>query len=212
MRVASSTFLRGLRQLCDQHGLLLVFDEVQTGIARTGEMFAYERYGVTPDVMALAKALGSGFPIGACLATTEASKGMTVGSHGSTFGGNPLAMAVANAVLDVVMADGFIERVRTNALLLKQRLAELKDRHASVIAEVRGEGLLIGLRMIPQASEMIDELRAEKMITVAAGDNVVRLVPPLIIGEKEITEAIGCIDRACTRLAQTHARKAKVAS
>ncbi|MGB8042800.1 MAG: aspartate aminotransferase family protein [Pseudolabrys sp.] len=212
VRVASSTFLRGLRQLCDQHGLLLVFDEVQTGIARTGEMFAYERYGVTPDVMALAKALGSGFPIGACLATTEASKGMTVGSHGSTFGGNPLAMAVANAVLDVVMADGFIERVRTNALLLKQRLAELKDRHASVIAEVRGEGLLIGLRMIPQASEMIDELRAEKMITVAAGDNVVRLVPPLIIGEKEITEAIGCIDRACTRLAQTHARKAKVAS
>ena len=107
VRVASSTFLRGLRQLCDQHGLLLVFDEVQTGIARTGEMFAYERYGVTPDVMALAKALGSGFPIGACLATTEASKGMTVGSHGSTFGGNPLAMAVANAVLDVVMADGF---------------------------------------------------------------------------------------------------------
>ncbi|MFZ1952108.1 MAG: aspartate aminotransferase family protein [Pseudolabrys sp.] len=212
VRVASSTFLRGLRQLCDQHGLLLVFDEVQTGIARTGEMFAYERYGVTPDVMALAKALGSGFPIGACLATTEASKGMTVGSHGSTFGGNPLAMAVANAVLDVVMADGFIERVRTNALLLKQRLAELKDRHASVIAEVRGEGLLIGLRMIPQASEMIDELRAEKMITVAAGDNVVRLVPPLIIGEKEITEAIGCIDRACTRLAETHARKAKVAS
>ncbi|MFY9601178.1 MAG: aspartate aminotransferase family protein [Pseudolabrys sp.] len=212
VRVASSTFLRGLRQLCDQHGLLLVFDEVQTGIARTGEMFAYERYGVTPDVMALAKALGSGFPIGACLATTEASKGMTVGSPGSTFGGNPLAMAVANAVLDVVMADGFIERVRTNALLLKQRLAELKDRHASVIAEVRGEGLLIGLRMIPQASEMIDELRAEKMITVAAGDNVVRLVPPLIIGEKEITEAIGCIDRACTRLAETHARKAKVAS
>ncbi|MGB9298933.1 MAG: aspartate aminotransferase family protein [Pseudolabrys sp.] len=212
VRVASSTFLRGLRQLCDQHGLLLVFDEVQTGIARTGEMFAYERYGVTPDVLALAKALGSGFPIGACLATTEASKGMTVGSHGSTFGGNPLAMAVANAVLDVVMADGFIERVRTNALLLKQRLAELKDRHASVIAEVRGEGLLIGLRMIPQASEMIDELRAEKMITVAAGDNVVRLVPPLIIGEKEITEAIGCIDRACTRLAETHARKAKVAS
>ena len=212
VRVASSTFLRGLRQLCDQHGLLLVFDEVQTGIARTGEMFAYERYGITPDVMALAKALGGGFPIGACLATEEASKGMTIGSHGSTFGGNPLAMAVANAVLDVVMAEGFIKRVRKNALLLKQRLAELKDRHAAVIAEVRGEGLLIGLQMIPQASEMIDELRTEKMITVAAGDNVVRLVPPLIIGEKEITEAIGCIDRACTRLAQTHARKAKVAS
>jgi acetylornithine/N-succinyldiaminopimelate aminotransferase len=212
VRVATPAFLRGLRQLCDQLGLLLVFDEVQTGIARTGEMFAYQRSGVTPDIMALAKALGGGFPIGACLATAEASKGMTVGSHGSTFGGNPLAMAVANAVLDVVLAEGFIERVRKNALLLKQRLAEMKDRHSAVIAEVRGEGLLIGLRMIPQASEMIDELRAEKMIAVAAGDNVVRLLPPLIIGEKEITEAIGCIDRACARLAQTHARAAKVAS
>jgi len=211
VRVASPTFLRALRQLCDQHGLLLVFDEVQTGIARTGEMFAYERSGVKPDVMALAKALGGGFPIGACLATAEASKGMTVGTHGSTFGGNPLAMAVGNAVLDVVMADGFLERMRKNALLLKQRLAELKDRHSSVIAEVRGEGLLIGLRMVPQASEMVDELRAEKMITVAAGDNVVRLLPPLIIGEKEIAEAVGCIDRACARLAKTHAR-AKVAS
>jgi acetylornithine/N-succinyldiaminopimelate aminotransferase len=212
VRVAAPNFLRALRQLCDQHNLLLMFDEVQTGIARTGEMFAYERSGITPDVMALAKALGGGFPIGACLATAEASKGMTVGSHGSTFGGNPLAMAVANAVLDVVLADGFIERVRRNALLLKQRLAELKDRHASVIAEVRGEGLLIGLRMIPQASEMIDELRAEKMIAVGAGDNVVRLLPPLIIGEKEIAEAVGRIDRACTRLEQTHARAAKAAS
>jgi acetylornithine/N-succinyldiaminopimelate aminotransferase len=212
VRVAAPNFLRALRQLCDQHELLLMFDEVQTGIARTGEMFAYERSGITPDVMALAKALGGGFPIGACLATAEASKGMTVGSHGSTFGGNPLAMAVANAVLDVVLADGFIERVRRTALLLKQRLAELKDRHASVIAEVRGEGLLIGLRMIPQASEMIDELRAEKMIAVGAGDNVVRLLPPLIIGETEIAEAVACIDRACTRLGQTHARAAKAAS
>jgi len=205
-------FLRALRQLCDQHGLLLVLDEVQTGLGRTGEMFAYQRSGITPDVMTLAKALGGGFPIGACLATTEASKGMTVGSHGSTFGGNPLAMAVANAAMDLLTGEGFLDRVRKNALLLKQRLAELKDRHGSVIAEVRGEGLLIGLRMIPQASEMIDELRAEKMLTVAAGDNVVRLLPPLIIGEKEITEAIRCIDRACTRLAQTHARNTKVAS
>jgi acetylornithine/N-succinyldiaminopimelate aminotransferase len=212
VRVGAPTFLRALRQLCDQHGLLLILDEVQTGLGRTGEMFAYQRSGITPDIMTLAKALGGGFPIGACLATTEASKGMTVGSHGSTFGGNPLAMAVANTALDILTADGFMDRIRKNALLLKQRLAELKDRHGSVIAEVRGEGLLIGLRMIPQASEMIDELRAEKMLTVAAGDNVVRLLPPLIIGEKEITEAVGCIDRACARLAQTHARKAKVAS
>ena len=212
VRVGDPAFLRALRQLCDQHGLLLVLDEVQTGLGRTGEMFAYQRSGITPDVMTLAKALGGGFPIGACLATAEASKGMTVGSHGSTFGGNPLAMAVANAAMDLLTADGFLDRVRKNALLLKQRLAELKDRHGAVIAEVRGEGLLIGLRMIPQASEMIDELRAEKMLTVAAGDNVVRLLPPLVIGEKEITEAVRCIDRACTRLAQTHARKAKVAS
>src|SRR5262249_45989754 len=112
VRVAPPAFLRALRQLCDQHDLMLVFDEVQTGIARTGEMFAYQRSGVTPDIMALAKALGGGFPIGACLATAEASKGMTVGTHGSTFGGNPLAMAAGNAVLDVVMADGFLERVR----------------------------------------------------------------------------------------------------
>jgi acetylornithine/N-succinyldiaminopimelate aminotransferase len=212
VRVVPNAFLRALRKLCDDNGLLLVFDEIQTGVGRTGDLFAYEHTGVEPDIMALAKALGGGFPIGACLATEEASKGMTAGTHGSTFGGNELAMAVGNAVLDVVTADGFIERVRKNALLLKQRLAELKDRYASVLAEVRGEGLLIGLRMIPPASEMVDELRAEKMITVAAGDNVVRLLPPLIIGEKEIAEAIGCIDRACARLAQTHARRAKVAS
>ncbi len=212
VRVVPHTFLRALRKLCDDNGLLLIFDEIQTGIGRTGDMFAYQHTGVTPDIMTIAKALGGGFPVGACMATTEASKGMTAGTHGSTFGGNPLAMAVGNAVLDVIAADGFLDRVKKNALVIKQRLAELKDRHASVLAEVRGEGLLVGLRMIPQASEMVDELRAEKMITVAAGDNVVRLLPPLIIGEKEIAEAIGCIDRACERLAQTHARTAKVAS
>jgi acetylornithine/N-succinyldiaminopimelate aminotransferase len=209
VRVVPHSFLRALRQLCDQHGLLLIFDEVQTGVGRTGDLFAYVHTGVTPDVMALAKALGGGFPIGACLATAEAGKGMTTGTHGSTFGGNPLAMAVGNAVLDVVTADGFLDRVRKNSLLLKQRLAELKDRHASVIAEVRGEGLLIGLRMVPPVSEMVDELRNEKMITVAAGDNVVRLLPPLIIGEKEIAEACARIDRACARLARAHPRPAK---
>jgi acetylornithine/N-succinyldiaminopimelate aminotransferase len=212
VRVVPHTFLRALRKLCDDNGLLLVFDEVQTGVGRTGDLFAYEHTGVTPDVMVLAKALGGGFPIGACLATTEAAKGMTTGTHGSTFGGNPLAMAAGNAVLDVVTAKGFLERVRHNALLLKQRLAELKDRHAAVIAEVRGEGLLIGLRMVPPASELVDELRAEKMITVAAGDNVVRLLPPLIIGESEIAEAIARIDRACTRLARAHPRQADQAA
>ena len=212
VRIVPHNFLRALRKLCDDKGLLLIFDEVQTGVGRTGNLFCYEQTGVTPDIMALAKALGGGFPIGACLATTEASKGMTVGTHGSTFGGNQLAMAAGNAVMDVVTAKGFLDRVKQNALLLKQRLAELKDRHSAVIAEVRGEGLLMGLRMVPPVSEMVDELRAEKMITVAAGDNVVRLLPPLIIGENEISEAISRIDRACTRLAQTHPRKKEVAS
>ena len=212
VRVPESNFLRGLRQLCDQHGLLLIFDEIQTGFARTGEMFAYQRTGVQPDIMPVAKALGGGFPVGACLSTAEAAKGMTPGTHGSTFGGNPLAMAVGNAVLDVILAPGFLDHVRKMALLFKQRLAELKDRHGSVIAEVRGEGLLIGLRMVPPAAAMVDELRAEKMITVSAGDNVVRLLPPLIIGEDEIAEAVSRIDRACVRLAASKARPKEVAS
>jgi len=212
VRVASSAFLRALRQLCDDKDLMLIFDEVQTGFARTGDLFAYQHTGVEPDIMPIAKALGGGFPVGACLATAEAAKGMTAGTHGSTFGGNPLAMAVGNAVLDVMLADGFLDKVRKTALLLKQRLAELKDRHAAVLAEVRGEGLLIGLRMVPPAAAMVDELRAEKMLTVSAGDNVVRLLPPLVIGEQEISEAVARIDRACTRLAQMHARPKEKAS
>jgi acetylornithine/N-succinyldiaminopimelate aminotransferase len=209
VRVPPSSFLRGLRALCDQHGLLLIFDEIQTGFARTGDLFVYQRVGVKPDIMTIAKALGGGFPVGACLATAEAGKGMTAGTHGSTFGGNPLAMAVGNAVLDVMLAPGFIQHVRDMSLLFKQRLAEIKDRHSAVVAEVRGEGLLMGLRMVPPASEMVDELRNEKMITVAAGDNVVRLLPPLIIDEAEVAEAIARIDRACARLAKAHPRPAK---
>jgi len=212
VRVVPHAFLKALRELCDKHGLLLIFDEIQTGIGRTGELFSYQLSGVEPDIMTLAKALGGGFPIGAFLGTAEAAKGMTPGTHGSTFGGNPLAVAVANAVLDEVTADGFLDNVKQNALKLKQRLAELKDRHASVIAEVRNEGLLMGLRLVPPVAEMVDELRAEKMIAPAAGDNVLRLLPPLIIGEEEIAFAINAIDRACTRLAQTHARPAKGAA
>jgi len=212
VRVPPPNFLRALRTLCDQHGLLLIFDEVQTGFARTGDLFVYQRAGVTPDIMTIAKALGGGFPVGACLATAEASKGMTAGTHGSTFGGNPLAMAVGNAVLDVMLAPGFIEHVRDVALRLKQRLAEIKDRHPSVVAEVRGEGLLVGLKLTPPASELVDELRAEKMLTVGAGDNTVRLLPPLIVNEAEIGEAVMRIDRACARLAQTHARAKEAAS
>ena len=133
-------------QLCDEHGLLLIFDEIQTGVGRTGKLFAYEWTGVAPDIMSVAKGIGGGFPMGACLATREAAKGMTVGTHGTTFGGNPLAMAVGNAVLDVVLEPGFLDRVERMGLLLKQRLAELKDRHPAIIAEIRGEGLMLGLR------------------------------------------------------------------
>ena len=201
VRVVPPEFLRALRRLCDERGLLLVFDEVQTGVGRTGQLFAYQQSGVSPDIMALAKALGGGFPLGACLATSEAGKGMTAGTHGSTFGGNPLAMAAANSLLDVVLADGFLDHVRRAGLLLKQRLAEIKDRYPQIVAEVRGEGLLIGVRAVVPSGDLVDELRAEKMITVAAGDNVVRLLPPLIVSEAEIADAVGRLERACIRLA-----------
>ena len=203
VRVVEPSFLRALRELCDLHGLLLVFDEVQTGMGRTGELFAYQRTGATPDIMALAKALGGGFPVGACLATSEAAKGMTAGTHGSTFGGNPLAMSVASAVLDVMLAPGFLDRVRRTGLLFKQRLAEIRDRYPSVIAEVRGEGLLIGVRALVPAVQLVDALRAEKMIAVSAGDNVVRLLPPLIVSEQEIAEGVARLDRACAQLNRT---------
>ena len=208
VRSAPPQFFRELRQICDDHGLLLAFDEVQTGIGRLGEMFGYQKIGVTPDVMALAKGLGAGFPIGAVLATDEAAKGITPGSHGSTFGGNPLAVAVGNAVLDEVEKPGFLDHVRSIALLFKQRLAEIKDRHPSVISEVRGEGLLIGLKCELPNSEVIDAFRAEKLLAVGAGDNVARLVPPLIVTEAEVAEAIARIDRACAAIE----RSRKVAS
>jgi acetylornithine/N-succinyldiaminopimelate aminotransferase len=203
-RVVPPEALKALRRLCDDQQLLLIFDEVQTGVGRTGKLFAYQRVGVEPDIMALAKAIGGGFPLGACLATAEAAKGMSTGTHGSTFGGNPLAMAAGNAVLDVVLAPGFLDRVQRQSLVFKQRLAELQDRHASVIAETRGEGLLLGLRAVASSAELVDELRAEKLLTAGAGDNVVRLLPPLIIEEADIATAVAMIDRACTRIARGH--------
>jgi len=209
VRVVEPSFLRALRELCDQHGLLLLLDEVQTGMGRTGELFAHQRVGVEPDIMALAKALGGGFPVGACLAKREAAKGMTAGTHGSTFGGNPLAMSAANAVLDVMLEPSFLDRVRRTGLFFKQRLAEIKDRYPAVISEVRGEGLLVGVRAGVPAAELVDALRAEKMIAVAAGDNVVRLLPPLIISEQEIAEGVERLDRACARLARAQEAASK---
>ena len=208
VRAAAPAFLKALRQLCDDNGLLLIFDEVQTGMGRTGELFAYKRLGVTPDVMPLAKALGGGFPIGACLATAEAAAGMTPGSHGSTFGGNPLAVAAANAVLDVMLKPGFFQHVQKMSLLLKQKLASVVDRHPSVLAEVRGEGLLVGVKAVVPSGDLVTALRNEKLLTVGAGDNVVRFLPPLIVTETEIDESIARLERACAALAGQQLQRA----
>ncbi|HEV7872516.1 MAG TPA: aspartate aminotransferase family protein [Enterovirga sp.] len=200
IRPVSNERLRALRALCDERGLLLILDEVQSGVGRTGKLFAHEWAGIQPDIMAIAKAIGGGFPMGACLATAEAAKGMVPGTHGTTFGGNPLAMAVGNAVLDVVLEPGFFESVRQNGLLLKQRLAELKDHHPAVIAEIRGEGMMLGLRLHVPNTDLVRATQAEGLLTIAAGDNVVRLLPPLIVSESEIGEAVARLDRACSAL------------
>lgn len=193
-------FLRELRALADRHELLLVFDEVQTGVGRTGKLFAYEWSGIEPDIMAVAKGIGGGFPFGACLLTEIASKGMIAGTHGSTFGGNPLAMAVGNAVLDIVLKPSFLDNVQQMSLLLRQRLARIADEHPDVIEDVRGEGLLIGLKCRVPQQQVIGALMDEHLLAVAAGENVVRLMPPLIIGEAEIEEAINSISAACAAL------------
>ncbi len=192
--------MRALRQLCDEHGLLLVLDEVQSGMGRTGKLFAYELSGVTPDIMAIAKALGGGFPVGACLATERAASGMTAGVHGSTFGGNPLAMAVANAVLDIVLEPSFLPHVNRIANYLKQQLAMVADKHRDVIEEVRGEGLLLGLKCKMPNNLLIDAMRERGLLAIGAGDNVVRILPPLIIDEDHVREAIGILNDACLSL------------
>jgi acetylornithine/N-succinyldiaminopimelate aminotransferase len=201
LRVFPPEFLRQLRRLCDERGLLLVLDEVQCGVGRTGRFLAIEHAGVAPDIAALAKGLGGGFPIGACLATQEAAKGMTLGTHGSTFGGNPLAASVGGAVLDVVLSEGFLPRVASLGGLLRQRLAELQDRHGGIIETMRGEGLMFGLKTRVPNGDFAAAARAEGLLTVLAGDNVVRLLPPLIIDETHIAEAVARLERACARLA-----------
>jgi acetylornithine/N-succinyldiaminopimelate aminotransferase len=208
VRATPHAFAKALRALCDERGLLLAFDEVQTGMGRTGDLFAYKRLGVTPDVMSLAKALGGGFPIGAVLASGEAAAGMGPGSHGSTFGGNPLAVAAANAVLDVMLAPGFFDHVQKMSLLLKQKLASVVDRYPGVISEVRGEGLLIGVKAVVPSGDLVTALRGEKLLTVGAGDNVVRFLAPLIVSEDEIGEAVQSLERACAALSTKQAKAA----
>jgi acetylornithine/N-succinyldiaminopimelate aminotransferase len=196
INVAPAGWLQGLRELCDSHGLLLVLDEVQTGMGRTGKLFAHEWAGITPDVMAVAKGLGGGFPVGAVLATNEAAKGMVAGTHGSTFGGNPLAMAVAGAVLDALLEPGFLEHVQAMALRFTQHLAGLQDAYPHVIEEVRASGLLTGLKVKPPMGEVVNACADEKLLTVGAGDNVVRLLPPLNVTEAELGEAVDRLGRA----------------
>ena len=195
--------LRRLRELCEKHGLLLIFDEVQCGVGRTGKLFAHEWSGVTPDIMAVAKGIGGGFPMGAILATEAAASGMKPGIHGTTFGGNPLAMAVGNAVLDVVLADGFLDEVGRKALLIKQGLAAVADEFPEVIDEIRGAGLLLGVKCKVPNATFNAALRDQKLLAVPAGDNVIRLIPPLTATDADIREALDRIRAGAAAVSAT---------
>jgi acetylornithine/N-succinyldiaminopimelate aminotransferase len=196
VRVPADGFLKALRDIADQNGLLLIFDEVQSGIGRTGKLFAHEHWGVTPDVLSVAKALGGGIPIGACLATERAAQGMVAGSHGSTFGGNPIATAVGLAVLQEVLKPGLLDNVLARGDKLMAGLAKLREKHGNKVTDVRGKGLFIGLRCTGDPNVVIAELRKRGMLSVPAGDNVVRLLPPLIIEDQQIEEALSKLDDA----------------
>ena len=201
IRVVPDECLKGIRLLCDQQGALLILDEVQTGMGRTGTLFYHEQVGIEPDIMPIAKALGNGFPIGACLATARAASGMTAGTHGSTFGGNPMACAVANAVLDVMLEAGFLERVRERGAQLIGGLEELRHRFPSAIAEVRGRGLLVGIRTEAPNSDWTRRLRDHGVVSVAASDNVVRLFPLLTATPEEIAFGLDAVEAVCRELA-----------
>jgi len=194
--------LEGLRALCDDKGILLMFDEVQTGVGRTGTLFAHERAGVAPDVMAVAKGIGNGFPVGAVLATAEAAAGLTPGTHGSTYAGNPLASAVANAVLDVMLADGFLARVRAAGERLEAGLDDLARRRGDIVAGVRGRGLMLGLKLHVAPAGFNKACFERGLLAVPAGDDVVRLLPPLVVTDAEIDEALGVLDQVASEFAR----------
>jgi acetylornithine/N-succinyldiaminopimelate aminotransferase len=199
IHIADKAFLAGLRALCDAAGILLIYDEIQCGMGRTGKLWAHEWPGVAPDIMAVAKALGNGFPIGAVLATEAAAETLVPGKHGTTFGGNPLAMSVANAVLDEMLADGFLAHAERMGALLRQRLEGLIG-NKRVFSEVRGSGLMLGLQCTDSNLELMAELREQGLLSVVADGNVLRLLPPLIIGEAEIDEACAAVERACAAI------------
>jgi acetylornithine/N-succinyldiaminopimelate aminotransferase len=208
IRPLEAETLRALRQICDDNGLLLIFDEVQCGSGRTGKLFAHEWAGIEPDILAVAKGIGGGFPLGACLATDEAAKGMTPGTHGTTYGGNPLAMAVGNAVMEVITEPRFLEHVRDVSLQFKQGLAAIVDRYPDVFSQVRGLGLLCGLKCVVPNVEVMNRLRDHNILTVVAGDNALRLLPPLTVTAEEVRLGLAGIETVAQEIRAAAHRKA----
>ena len=200
IKVVPNVCLKGLREICDEHNLLLILDEVQCGVGRTGNFFAFEKSGIVPDIVPIAKGIGGGFPLGACLVTKKVSVGMTPGTHGSTFGGNPLAMSVGNAVLDIIFGKDFLENVKQKGKYFDQGLNKMKDKYPKIIAEIRGAGLIKGLKMLVDNNEFIKKLMIHKMLAIKAEENVTRLFPPLIVNNKELDEAIEKIDKVCKEM------------
>lgn len=200
IRVCPPDYLRGLRRIADEHGLLLVLDEVQSGMGRTGRLFAHEWAGIAPDILATAKGLGAGYPLGAVFATAQVAACIVPGSHGSTLGGSPLGMAVGHAVLDILLAEGFLPSVVQVGALLRAGLEKAVRRHPEVFAEVRGLGLMLGLRCVPDARMVMGTLREHGLLVASAADNVVRLLPPLVIGPEHVEEALSAIEQACVTL------------
>ena len=200
IKVIPDVCLKGIKDLCDQNDLLLILDEVQCGIGRTGNFFAFEKSGIVPDIVPIAKGIGGGFPLGACLVTKKASTGMTPGTHGSTFGGNPLAMSVGNAVLDIIFEKNFLNEVKQKGKYFDETLIKIKEKYPKIIREVRGLGLIKGLKMLVDNNKFIKKLMDHKMLAIKAEENVIRLFPPLIVSNKEIDEAISKIDKACNEM------------
>jgi len=199
IKIVPDFCLKGLREMCDEKGLLLILDEVQCAY-RTGNFFAFEKSGVTPDIVPIAKGIGGGFPLGACLVTKKVSVGMTAGTHGSTFGGNPLAMAAGNAVLDVILEKGFFEKVKQKGQYFDEGLKKIKEKYPKIIGEIRGIGLIKGLKMLVDNDEFIKKLMNHKMLTIKASENVIRFFPPLIVDNKELDEAIRRIEKVCKEM------------
>ena len=199
IKVIPDFCLKGLRDLCDENEILLILDEVQSAY-RTGTFFAFEKSGIIPDIVPIAKGIGGGFPLGACLVTKKVSKGMTPGSHGSTFGGNPLAMAVGNAVLDVIFKKNFLKKVKKKGDYFHNRLNKIKQKYPKIIGEIRGAGLMIGLKMLVDNTKFMKKLMDHKMLTIKAEENVIRLFPPLIVDNKELDKAASLIEKVCKEM------------